>query len=120
MFDISLDSRLSYRCRVATPPKTPLDSESVLSYNKSIALQCIIHEESVFRRCTNVNTFGNSLELASLNDVSLNFNDVCRSRINGRQMQNVVPFSHARKLLGKKSVADKPEVPRAFGGTEGW
>lgn len=49
--------------------------------------------------------FVNSLELISL-DVSLNFNDACRSRFNGRQMQNVVPFSRARKLLGKKSVAD--------------
>lgn len=28
-------------------------------------------------------------------------------------------FSRARKLLGKKSVADKPEVPRVFGAGEG-
>lgn len=92
---------------MATPPKTPLDSESVLSYNKNIALQCIIHKESVFvDEQTSVRLVVNSLEFASLNDVSLNFNDACRSRFNGRQMQNVVPFSRARKLLGKKSVAD--------------
>lgn len=69
-----------------------------------ISLYNGLYIKSVFYRRTQ--TFGNSSESISLEDVSLNFNDACRSRFNGRQMQNVVPFSRARKLVGKKSVAD--------------